>query len=133
MAHTQSIVNNLLSIGADIAFKDRLAMTLHDWSGLVPGYGMFIGTGLIIAFLTTAGLVMILKKKLHQPEHYLYPLAGACAVATILLSMQHLFGIVAIAGARGVIGFSFQLLAGLIGGWIFIKLISLFPQQKTQC
>lgn len=121
VSHSQFILAGLASVGADISIAQRLGHTLQDWGGLAKGYGLFIAAGLLIAFVAAAILIWLARKYTTQPERYLYPLAGACALATILLSMQYLFNVVAIAGARGW-GFYGQLLAGALGGWVFYKM-----------
>jgi hypothetical protein len=52
----------------------------------------------------------------------LYPLAGFVAIFVMLLAMQPVLGITLIAGARSTLGIVSQCLAGLIGGWLFMKL-----------
>ncbi len=130
VSHTQFIVNGLTSVHADISFAQRLSMTSHDWLGLYKGYGLFIAIGLLIAFVVAAILIYFARKKFTNPERILYPLAGACALATILLSMEYLFNVVAIAGARGW-GFYGQLVAGALGGWMFFKMTSRHLKDST--
>ncbi len=119
-SHSQFIVNGLISVGAEISIAQRIGLTLYDWLGLAKGYGLFIAVGLLIAFIVAAFLIWVARKYAQRSERFLYPLAGACALAAILLSMQHLFDVVAIAGARDL-GFYGQCLAGAVGGWVFYK------------
>jgi len=117
--HSQFVVNELVKVGVKIRLLDRISLTIDDWIGLLPTYGIIIAVGLLIAF-AIAGLLI---KKLPTKRFALFLIAGAAAFATFLLAMQPIMNITIIAGAREA-GFYAQILAGAVGGAVFARLTS---------
>jgi len=113
---TQNIISRLGKLGADIGFGDRLAMTAYDISHLGTLYGIFIAIALAIAFLV-GGLVYKFAK-FGRP--IIYAAAGGIAILVMLFFMKRaFFDVHIIAGARDGLGITLQVLAGVIGGWVF--------------
>lgn len=115
--HSQYVVNQLVAVGVDVAFSDRLSLTIDDWIGLMPTYGIILVVALTIAFVVTSWI----SRKYNKLHNWLFMVAGLCAFAAVLLVIESIMNIHLVAGARGW-GFYLQLLAGGIGGFIFSKL-----------
>ncbi len=126
--HTQRVLAELQGLGVSIPIDQRIKMTLHDMAGL-SAYAVVIGVGLLLAMSVFS--VFYALKWLKGPVWYV--LAGAIAMATILLSMWVLFSFTPIAGARGILGIVLQLLAGSVGGWVFARLMGVsHPAEASQ-
>ena len=116
---TQNIISRLGKLGADVGFSDRLSMTAYDIGHLGSLYGIFIAIALALAFL--AGGLVYRFAKLGRP--IIYSVAGGVAIFVMLFLMKRaFFDIHIIAGARDSFGIAFQILAGMIGGWVFAHL-----------
>jgi len=116
---TQNIISRLGKLGADVSFGERLSMTAYDISHLGSLYGIFIAIALAIAFLAS-GLVHRYAK-FGRP--LIYSVAGGVAILIMLFAMKRVFfDIHIIAGARDGFGIILQMLAGVIGGWVFAHL-----------
>ena len=116
--HSQFVLSALSDIDIHISLADRLSMTLSDLLGLAPGYGSVILISLALGFL----IVNAISKWLQPIPAIRYPIAGALAIGGALLAMQPLLNVTLIAGAREPLGFVCQCVAGLVGGWVFLKL-----------
>ncbi|MBN7818725.1 hypothetical protein [Bowmanella yangjiangensis] len=117
LMHSQFVLAGLTGQGIQIALTDRLQMSLSDWWGLLPTYGLIIAIGLLLAF-SIAGW---LSRRFSINAVFLYPLAGFVTLLCIHLAMQPIMDITLIAGARGALGLLTQAATGLAGGWIFAK------------
>jgi len=116
---TQNVIARLGGLGADVGFEDRLSMMAYDISHLGSLYGIFIAIALALAFL--AGGVVFRVAKFGRP--LIYSVAGGIAILIMLFAMKRaFFDIHIIAGARDGLGIAFQMLAGIIGGWVFAHL-----------
>ena len=116
---TQNVIARLRDLGADVGFGDRLSMTAYDISHLGSLYGIFIAIALALAFL--AGGVVFRVAKFGRP--LIYSVAGGIAILIMLFAMKRaFFDIHIIAGARDGLGITLQILAGVIGGWVFAHL-----------
>ncbi|MFC3094575.1 hypothetical protein DRW07_13200 [Alteromonas sediminis] len=115
--HSQFVVNELVNVGVKIRLLDRLSLTIDDWVGLLPTYGVIIAIGLLLAFIVVGFII----KKAPEKRFILFLCAGAAAFAVLLSAMQPIMQITIIAGAREA-GFYAQILAGAIGGALFAKL-----------
>jgi hypothetical protein len=118
VAHTQAVLAGIVSLGVPVPFEDRLRVTAGDIAGLYM-YGVIILIGLAIGY-SVMGLV---GRWLRMSDWLRYPLGGALAMLTILLSMKLALSITPIAGARELSGLAMQCLAGGIGGWVFSRLL----------
>lgn len=114
VAHTQQVLAGLLQLGVQIPLGDRLSMFAGDWAGLYL-YLLVIALGFLIAFVIMA----LLKRIVSIPEPILFAIGGALAMLCILVSMREIASLTPIAGARGMLGFSLQCLAGAVGGGMF--------------
>ena len=120
--HTETVLAQLAGIGAEIPLTAHLRTIIADMRGFALTVGMFpviIAVTLLLGFSVAA----ILKRVITPLAPIAYPLAGASAIGVMLWIMSHNFDITPIAGARGAIGFSLQMLAGAVGGLVFTWLI----------
>ncbi|TKB44395.1 hypothetical protein [Thalassotalea mangrovi] len=123
--HSQYVVNQLVSVGVAVKLSDRLSLTVDDWIGLLPTYGLIIAIALLIAFLIAGWLV----KKLENYGVVLFVVAGIVAFVTALIAIESMMNIHIIAGARGW-GFYMQLLAGASGGYVFAVMSKIRPASR---
>lgn len=119
--HTHQILSGLRKLGVEISLGQQATATLDDLVGFTVrsdvgvSFPIIIAAGMLVAFLVAE----ILKKLLRPLAPYAYMIAGAAAMASIILLMVTAFQITPIAGARGTMGLVLQGFAGLIGGTIF--------------
>ncbi len=116
--HTQSVLAKLSEINVTIPIAERFSATWHDLLGMAPSYGLVILVALILAFSITD----FINRKLKISSHILYPIAGGVGFLVMLLAMQPLLNVTLIAGARGAMGFSLQVFAGVVAGMCFASL-----------
>ncbi|WP_299328754.1 hypothetical protein [Parasphingopyxis sp.] len=115
VANAQFVMN---AHNVPISFADRLNMTAFDVSNMWL-YLIIIAVALLLGFLIAA----LLKRLLPGLSRAAFPIAGAVAIGATLGLMYLQFQTVPISGARSTIGFLSQVLAGGIGGWIFVKIL----------
>lgn len=116
---TQNVILRLEDIGAEVGLGERVSMTLYDIMHLGSLYGIFIAIALALAFLA-GGLLFRFTK---FGRSIIYPVAGGIAILVMIFLMKRaFFDVHIIAGARDSLGIALQILAGMIGGFIFAKL-----------
>ena len=115
---TQSVISSLSGMGVDVSFAERIAMTLHDISGMAGMFLPMIAFGLLIAFMS-AGLICHYRNHWRTP---LYIIAGAVALVCVHLALNLAFGITPVAIARTTSGLLLQALAGAAGGFTYVYL-----------
>jgi hypothetical protein len=126
--HTQSVLSGLISVGAEIPLSLRIKTVFVDFAGLLPTYGVIVFVGMLIAM----SVALLIANKLLSAKHankpqspsqssqlWLFSLAGATAVFTLLSAMHPILDVSIIAGARGLSGLLTQSIAGAIGGLVF--------------
>jgi hypothetical protein len=118
-----SVLVALERAGAVIATGQWLHTIWHDLYGFTfsgyASYGLSVMIGFIIAMPTAA----LIHKFLSLPRWFLYPLAGATAMATILEIVKlNFYGVTIFPGTRGLSGLGLQLIAGAFGGAVFASL-----------
>lgn len=126
--HSQYVVNQLVNVGIEISFSDRVNLTLDDWLGLLPTYGAIIAVALALAFLVTG----LLYRKHPKYGIQLFVIAGVTAFAVALVAIESIMNITIIAGARGW-GFYTQLIAGAVGGYVFAMLAKNYISKDDRC
>lgn len=118
IVQTQFNLGALQALGVPMPWDLRLITTARDLAGFTPLFGALVAAGFLIAFLATG----LLRRWLRNGRTALYALAGAVAIAAILLIMTAAFGMVPIAAARGLGGFVALALCGAAGGVLFARL-----------
>ena len=107
------------ALGAEIPMGDQIATYWGDFLNFTPSFGMVIA----IAFAVAFGVAYFMKRVIKPLAIIAYPLAGAAAMATILVTLEIVFdGSGVIGGAQSTVGFGLQCLAGTIGGAFFMML-----------
>lgn len=116
IVQTQFVLAALAAVGAPLTLSDRLAMTGADLVGFAPVYALVIAVGLLVAF-AVAGF---LSRRLKVPHVLVFVLAGAAAIALMLVLMRLVFfGIPLIAGTRTMAGTLAQIACGALAGLVF--------------
>jgi hypothetical protein len=118
LLHSQFVIAELIKVGVEVSFTDRLSMSFDDLLGLTPTYSIVIAISFLLAF-SVAGL---LGKYLQVNKLFLYGLAGGLSIAVALLAMYPILEITLLASARSSFGFACQCVAGAVGGGIFAHL-----------
>ncbi len=118
LIHSQFVLAELVKVGVEISFQDRLSMSLDDFLGLYPTYGLVIALSFLIAFV----VAHLINKRLANKSYLLFALAGGAGITTALLAMQPILDITLIASTRSLLGFICQCLTGVMGGVVFVYL-----------
>lgn len=119
IAQSVFVMFGLVDVGARWEFGPVLSMIMADLMGLGPVYGPLIGVGLLIAFVAAA----VLNRLIGGMRTLIFACAGAVCIGVMLVLMQEVFfGVQLIAGARSLPGFVVQVLAGLVGGYVFARM-----------
>lgn len=108
------------SVPAALSFGERASWFLTDLVGMetnVPPYGALTSIALLIGFLA-AGLVA----RFTGLRPIVFAVAGAVAIFVLFFALKSALGTVGVFGARGTLGLSLQIAAGLIAGWVFAQL-----------
>jgi len=115
---TQFVIANLLSIGVDVTFETRLAMTARDFS-ILQTLGLVVAASFLVAFIIAGGLT----RWVGGNRTFWYVFAGTSSIVCLLMLMSLQLQLMPIAGARSNLGLAFQAFAGGCGGWLFSILI----------
>lgn len=120
LLQTQMVLFELTKLDIKISLSERIYMSWQDLLGLIPPFGAVIAIGLALGF----GISKLIMRYTPFKSSLLYVLAGGAVMAVILLAMQPVLGVTLIAGARSSIGIVLQIVAGLLGGFCFMRLRS---------
>lgn len=112
---SSTFVLNDLPIDGPIPFGDRVNAGVGDLLQFGPTYAAVLAAPWIILL----GLTGFLARTLAPARPVLMALAGAAAVAVVLVGLERVFGQQVIAGARAPLGFAAQLAAGAVCGLLF--------------
>lgn len=112
------VASSLASMGIELDSAGRVSMILQDLVGMAGMFLPLIAFALLLAFLVTALLYHLLRRA----RVLLYALAGATAMLALHLAMNAVFGLTAIAVARSAGGLLLQVLAGAVGGLVYVLL-----------
>jgi hypothetical protein len=115
---TQMVLLGLTNLGVNITWTNRMYMVGQDLLGLLPTYGIIVTVGLAIGF----GVTKAIKKYTRFNNYALYVLAGGVTMLVILFTLHPILHITLLAGARSGFGLLLQIVAGLLGGFIFMSL-----------
>ena len=124
MAIMKDLLRSAPAWSAAVLVTTAMASMIQSWqvqAGL-RSLGVIIPTNLaletallLLAFLAASWL----KPRLPLLAPVAWPLAGAGAIAAVLIIMRAQFEMTPLAGARGADGFLLFCLAGAIGGFVF--------------
>ena len=117
--YTQQVIAKQSAIGMEFTAGQKLDYYTSNLSGLWQ-YGATITIALLIAFAIAAGV----KRILTPLAPIAYPVAGAAAMALLIVLIESQLGGGAgvIGGARDAMGISLQCFAGFLGGGLFAML-----------
>lgn len=118
ITQTQFNLSAIADLGVTITPAHRAGVAIQDLAGFTPAFGAIVLVGFLIAFSATA----LLRRRWPLRADRLYALAGATAIGTALFATYQLFGLTAVAAARGTLGFVCLLLCGAAGGYLFGRL-----------
>ena len=121
---SQFVISDLISIGAEIPFSDRLSMTVDDF-GILPSLIPLT----LICFVIAFSIGSLCIKYIGGQRIVWYIVAGATGLMATLLVMKVVLIVTGIAGTRSTFGFLSFGLAGAIGGWVFAKLTDSLANQ----
>jgi hypothetical protein len=99
---------------------ERLNWIVADLIGMeanAPPYGALTSVALLIAFLA-AGLLA----RFTGLRTIVFAVAGAVAIFVLFTALKSALGTVGVFGARGTLGLSLQMAAGLVAGAVFALL-----------
>jgi hypothetical protein len=108
---------------ASIPFTDRITWGAHDLIGMIVGYSALTSIALLAAFLLAGALA-----RFSGGRTLVFAIAGAAAILVLFTILRMVLGTVGIFGARGALGLSGQMLAGLLAGVLFARLT---PPRKA--
>jgi hypothetical protein len=110
-----------------ISISDRLNMTAFDV------YNMWLYLVIIMIALLLGFLIAALVKRLFpRLSQFAFPVAGAAAIGATLGLMYMQFQTIPISGARSILGFATQVVAGGIGGWIFAQMLNVGGRRRQK-
>ncbi|MEM1192879.1 MAG: hypothetical protein AAGH42_05750 [Pseudomonadota bacterium] len=121
---SQQVIGRLRKIGAEVSLGEQLTMTVDDIVGFATrsdiglSFPVIIAAGLFVGF----AIAEILRRIIRPLAPVAFIIAGAAAMGVMMVAMYTVFQASPIAGARGAIGVTLQMLAGAVGGWIFTNL-----------
>ena len=108
----------LAELGVAVPLVERAGMLVHDLVHFAPLYAALIAAAFIVAWPVAAGLAWW-RPRLRP---LVFPLAGFCALATLLVLMELALPITAIAAARTPVGATLLCLAGAVAGVAYVAL-----------
>lgn len=115
MIQSWQVQSGLIDLGVEIPTSLALETALRDFTGLLLPLLIVFGFALLVAFTVAHWL----KPRVPVLAPIAWPLAGAFAIAAVLLAMHAQFQTTPLAGARGLDGFVLFCMAGAIGGFVF--------------
>lgn len=115
MIQSWQVQSGLIDLGVDIPTNLALETALRDFTGLLLPLLAVFGFALLVAF----SAAHLLKPRVPLLAPIAWPLAGAFAIAAVLMAMHAQFQMTPLAGARGLDGFVLFCIAGAIGGFVF--------------
>ena len=120
MVGTQLVLADILSFGLVVSLSDRVSATIHDIAGLATMLPLLISVTFLLAFIIAESGRRILTGK----RTYWYMAAGLTSLPAALTLIKTLMGGTVFAAARTGSGMLLFALCGLIGGWLFARLVN---------
>lgn len=118
VAATQSVISRLADMGVDVGFALRLQTTMQDTAGMIP-YLLLIAVAFAIAFPVAA----LVSRFLPRWRSLGYPLAGGVAILALHFILNQALNITPVAAARTTVGLAVQALAGVLGGYLCLRML----------
>lgn len=127
LVQTQLNLAEIARIYRPVAVAERIETTLFDLGSFGPTWAAVVALGFLVAFVG-AGL---LARSWPARRGLLFPLAGFVAVLTALLVMDAMLPVTVVAAARSVTGLVLLSLAGALGGWVYLRIVSQRQKGRT--
>lgn len=116
----QLVLVDIVSFGLTVSLQDRVSATIHDIAGLATVLPLLISVAFLLAFVIAESGRRILTGK----RTYWYMAAGLTSLPAALTLIKTLMGGTVFAAARTDFGMLLFALCGLLGGWLFARLIN---------
>ena len=117
---TQLVLADILGFGLVVSSADRVSATIHDIAGLATMLPILISVTFLLAFIIAESGRRIMSGK----RTYWYMAAGLTSLPAALTLIKTLMGGTVFAAARTGFGMLLIALCGLIGGWLFARLVN---------
>ena len=117
---TQLVLADILGFGLVVSSADRVSATIHDIAGLFTMLPILISVTFLLAFTIAESGRRIMSGK----RTYWYMAAGLTSMPAALTLIKTLMGGTVFAAARTGFGMLLIALCGLIGGWLFARLVN---------
>ena len=111
---------------AAIALSDRVSWAAHDLVGMIRSYGAVTSIALLVALLAAGATARFSGRRI-----LVFGIAGALAMLVLFTLLKRVLGTVGIFGARGAIGLTAQMAAGLCAGVVFAWLTRAQSERLT--
>ncbi len=124
MIHTQFVIERVVALGVSVSMSQRLDWTLADLIGMndFTAPSELLPVIMWIAFLVAFLVASILTRLIGGLRVWVFMTAGFCSVVAVLFVFKAVFGIMPIAGARGLAAMLTHGLAGIVAGFLFSTL-----------
>ena len=120
VAQSLFVLAALERMGVEVPSTIRWNLVLHDIYGLAFAGRVSFAQAVLIGFAIAMPSAALLRNYLGITRFFVYPLAGAVALATILYIVKINFSdLTLFAGTRGTFGYLSQLAVGALGGGVF--------------
>ena len=117
---TQLVLADILGFGLVVSSADRVSATIHDIAGLATMLPILISVTFLLAFIIAESGRRIMSGK----RTFWYMAAGLTSLPAALTLIKTLMGGTVFAAARTGFGMLLIALCGLIGGWLFARLVN---------
>ena len=119
--YTQLNLANLVEMGIEVGFGDRVSAGLHDLGDMAPLYLPIIAIALLLGF----GVATVIIRFVPQLRTLGYILSGFVAIFAVDWALGNLVasGTHPLAVTRTTVGLLSQCVAGAIGGYVFVRLL----------
>ena len=117
---TQLVLADIQGFGLVVSSADRVAATIHDIAGLATMLPILISVTFLLAFIIAESGRRIMSGR----RTYWYMAAGLTSLPAALTLIKTLMGGTVFAAARTGSGMLLIALCGLIGGWLFARLVN---------
>ena len=133
LAHSVVVQQSLLvtalqaGIAPELTLEQRLQWCLHDLLGMQPLYGILISITLLIALPIASGV-----QRMVGQRTWVFAAAGATSIFAMFSILKGVLGTVGVFGARGLVGMSTQMFAGVLAALLFSAMTAprSIPQRK---
>lgn len=124
LVQSQRAISWIESIHHPVALGDRLSVYGHDLIHFAPTWAAIVAFAFLIAFLVAGWL----GGRWPSYRAGLFPLAGLSAIVTVLVVMDAMLPVTALAAARDGLGVVLLGLSGALGGAIYLLVV---PQRQN--